>query len=262
NFGHSFVSAGLTAAFMPQIGKIGSDVGRVVVTAIVGGTISELTGGKFANGAVTGAVMAAMSGSARRQAALSNGQGKSPGNPKRAEQLMRDATKALTDSGFYKKVASGYFRSERAIAQAWGEIVAPLANAVGAEAGAWISKLSNGAYAVGGVYSDGASDNVSPGRAPELRFGSVAFVHTHPFVDGGQFLSNQYGVGGIDSLGDIVHPGQGDMSWAIENGKSIYSYGGPAPVLIGFNPSTWEQQQIPGGPLQKMCSFTVPAACP
>ncbi|MGH8077302.1 MAG: RHS repeat-associated core domain-containing protein, partial [Lysobacter sp.] len=68
NFGHSFVSAGLTAAFMPQIGKIGSDVGRVVVTAIVGGTISELTGGKFANGAVTGAIMAAMTGHTRRAA--------------------------------------------------------------------------------------------------------------------------------------------------------------------------------------------------
>ncbi|MGH8078332.1 MAG: hypothetical protein ACREPE_13535, partial [Lysobacter sp.] len=62
--------AGLTAAFMPQIGKIGSDVGRVVVTAIVGGTISELTGGKFANGAVTGAIMAMLVGrseSSKRQ---------------------------------------------------------------------------------------------------------------------------------------------------------------------------------------------------
>jgi RHS repeat-associated protein len=61
-FGNSFLSAGLSAAFMPQLGRIGNDVGRTLAGAIVGGTISELTGGKFANGAVSGAVQAAMAG--------------------------------------------------------------------------------------------------------------------------------------------------------------------------------------------------------
>ena len=62
NFGNGFVAAGLTAAMMPQIGKIGNDVGRTITGAIVGGTISEATGGKFANGAISGAIQAAMSG--------------------------------------------------------------------------------------------------------------------------------------------------------------------------------------------------------
>jgi RHS repeat-associated protein len=62
DFGHAFLSAGLSAAFMPQVGQIGDPVARTVTGAIVGGTISKLTGGKFANGAVTGAIQAAMTG--------------------------------------------------------------------------------------------------------------------------------------------------------------------------------------------------------
>lgn len=62
NFGNGFITAGLTAAVMPQVGKIGNDVARTTVGAIVGGTISEATGGKFANGAMSGAIQAAMAG--------------------------------------------------------------------------------------------------------------------------------------------------------------------------------------------------------
>ena len=60
DFGHGFIAAGLTAAVMPQLGKISNDVGRTIVGALVGGTLSEVTGGKFANGAISGAVQAAM----------------------------------------------------------------------------------------------------------------------------------------------------------------------------------------------------------
>jgi hypothetical protein len=64
DFGHAFLSAGLSAAFMPHVADIGNSVARTVTGAIVGGTISKLTGGKFANGAVTGAIQAAMMGDA------------------------------------------------------------------------------------------------------------------------------------------------------------------------------------------------------
>ena len=60
DFGHAFVSAGVTAAFAPAVGRISNDAGRIAVNALVGGTISKLTGGKFANGAVSGAVQAAV----------------------------------------------------------------------------------------------------------------------------------------------------------------------------------------------------------
>lgn len=60
NFGNGFAAAGLTAAVMPQVGHVQNDVVRTVTGAIVGGSISEATGGKFANGAVSGAIQGAM----------------------------------------------------------------------------------------------------------------------------------------------------------------------------------------------------------
>jgi RHS repeat-associated protein len=80
DFGHAFLSAGLSAAFMPQVGQIGDPVARTVTGAIVGGTISRMTGGKFANGAVTGAIQAAMMGDANPQVTAS-GEGAGPGDP-------------------------------------------------------------------------------------------------------------------------------------------------------------------------------------
>ena len=58
-FGHGFVAAGLGAAAgsIPGLEGAGFQEGfnRVLVGAVVGGTISEITGGKFANGAAYGA---------------------------------------------------------------------------------------------------------------------------------------------------------------------------------------------------------------
>ena len=69
-FGHGFASAGFTQAFSGAIDKIGGRIGnitkgdyfstanrtmRIMASAVVGGTASSITGGKFANGAVTGA---------------------------------------------------------------------------------------------------------------------------------------------------------------------------------------------------------------
>ena len=73
DFGSAFLSAGLTAAFMPNVGAITNDVGRTLVGALVGGTISELSGGKFANGAINGAIQAAMMGGQQRVTAVGSG---------------------------------------------------------------------------------------------------------------------------------------------------------------------------------------------
>jgi hypothetical protein len=61
-FGHGFISAGVSKALTPAIGDaIGKEgsagyVARgTIVSAVVGGTTSVLSGGKFANGAATGA---------------------------------------------------------------------------------------------------------------------------------------------------------------------------------------------------------------
>jgi hypothetical protein len=279
------IKAGLLAAFGSMIPGLDNIAANIAVGALYGGVSAMVMGGKFKEGVVgalksaaVGMVMRAIAQGVKSQQTggkfkngadtdsssetLATGNSKTPADPKKAAQLMRDAKKALKDSGFYKKVAAGSFRSEREIAQAWAEIVGPLANAAGAEAGAWISILPNGAYAIGEVYSDGARENVEPGKAMQLKgYKPTAFVHTHPFVDGGQYLSNQYGVGGLDDFGDVVHPNQGDMSWAIGSGKNIYSYGGPSPILRGFNPVTWEAGQTVGK-LQKMCLYTTPLGCP
>jgi hypothetical protein len=65
NFGNGFIAAGLTAAAMPGLQGRAMPT-RVVVGALIGGTISEMTGGKFANGAVSGAIQGAMAGSDER----------------------------------------------------------------------------------------------------------------------------------------------------------------------------------------------------
>ncbi len=59
-FGHGFASAAVTQLLSPVISTVNSNdtdfnAGRVAVAALVGGTTSALTGGKFANGALTGA---------------------------------------------------------------------------------------------------------------------------------------------------------------------------------------------------------------
>ncbi|ATC96931.1 RHS repeat-associated core domain-containing protein [Pseudoalteromonas tunicata] len=73
-FGHGFFSAGINAAFKPSINNIGGEnsansavargdtaalnlykVHRAIAAGAIGGTASVVSGGKFANGAVTGA---------------------------------------------------------------------------------------------------------------------------------------------------------------------------------------------------------------
>lgn len=68
-FGHGFASAGLTkfininAAFdKAGMGNVRFDGARIAAAAIIGGTISDATGGKFANGAMTAAMGQALNG--------------------------------------------------------------------------------------------------------------------------------------------------------------------------------------------------------
>jgi len=73
NFGHGFLSAGISAMASGTINGIKSAGGRIVASAIVGGTVSKLTGGKFANGAATAAFTWTLSqGAQRAQAAREN----------------------------------------------------------------------------------------------------------------------------------------------------------------------------------------------
>ena len=56
-FGHGFLSAGVSKAATPAVTThINGAPAQAVTLAIVGGTVSEVTGGKFANGAITSAM--------------------------------------------------------------------------------------------------------------------------------------------------------------------------------------------------------------
>ena len=71
-FGHGFISAGVSAFAKPGIKKAmpgdggGSFAARVVTRAVIAGTLSHSTGGKFANGAITGAFSQIFNGERRR----------------------------------------------------------------------------------------------------------------------------------------------------------------------------------------------------
>jgi hypothetical protein len=60
-FQHGFLSAGVSTAVAPYSARMpGGYVGQIGAAAVVGGTVSELSGGKFANGATTAAFLATM----------------------------------------------------------------------------------------------------------------------------------------------------------------------------------------------------------
>ncbi len=78
-FGHGFIAAGAGGTVGGKIGDIGGSgtLGpaiRTVARAILGGTISKLTGGKFANGAGAAAFASLMREVAQRTGARSNAQ--------------------------------------------------------------------------------------------------------------------------------------------------------------------------------------------
>ncbi|WP_028768305.1 hypothetical protein [Shewanella fidelis] len=57
-FGHGFITAGigmLGVQGASAIGLAGNEAGRFITAAVIGGTVSEITGGKFANGAASAA---------------------------------------------------------------------------------------------------------------------------------------------------------------------------------------------------------------
>ena len=70
-FGHGFISAGLTKAVLGRLryhdGSAGAVLSRTTLAAIVGGTVSRITGGKFANGALTAAMAQLFNAEASRE---------------------------------------------------------------------------------------------------------------------------------------------------------------------------------------------------
>lgn len=68
DFGHGFASAGITEAFSGKINNTQSVPGKIIAAAIVGGTASVASGGKFGNGAITAAFSSAFGSAMSRRA--------------------------------------------------------------------------------------------------------------------------------------------------------------------------------------------------
>lgn len=220
DFGNGFISAGLTASFMPQYGHIGNDIARTAVGAIVGGTISKITGGKFANGAINGAIQAAMS---KRSSPVNSAETpRDPGSVEKANAAMHAFNTAMNDDNVFV-----LYNSWQDAADAFGRIATRLNLPV--EVGVLIGRIGDH-FLLGPAWSRGSVDNVTglfeTARLPD---GSVlaAAAHTHP--GGINYLS---GGGYGYSLGNYFHKGEmmsywgqgGDMRTAYNHRASIAAY--------------------------------------
>jgi hypothetical protein len=129
----------------PSIGT----VKRVVVAAIVGGTLSEITGGKFANGAASWAVSAAMAQDTREPQ-------KRGIDPKAEGAVLPEVAKAAiarAESGLVELRKRRYTDMD-ALAMDTADVLQPIQDAFHTEVGARIFK--NGKYfELGAVVSSG-----------------------------------------------------------------------------------------------------------
>jgi len=267
NFGHGFLSAGLTASVMPQVGKINNDVSRTVVGALVGGTISDVTGGKFANGAASGAIQAALSGS--KSSRLNSMGGDSPADSAKAAAAAGEANASLEKAGIYRRIAGAGYSSESELAKAWSEAVYPVAEKYKVELGVRIYRGRYGQYALGPTASSGAYDWVDTSALPGLKasnYSLTAVAHTHPAVALGNHLSMSNQVyGGTRSDGTFYMTAaddwRGDIPWAIDNEMNIYAYGGSPPSLTSWSYTDFVKSHSSPGSLDYVCATTVPRQC-
>ena len=220
DFGNGFISAGLTASFLPQYGHIGNDIARSAVGAIVGGSISKITGGKFANGAINGAIQAAMS---KKSSPVNSAETpRDPGSLEKATAAMHAFNTAMNDDDVFL-----LYNSWQEAADAFGRIATRLDLSV--EVGVLIGRIGDH-FLLGPAWSRGAVDNVTGlfeyARLPE---GSqlAAAAHTHPgginYLSGGGY---GYGLGMYHHKGEMMsHWGQGgDMRSAYNLKISIAAY--------------------------------------
>lgn len=179
-FGHGFVSAGLGSAVGGALAgtKLGTALSRVngsehLVAAVVGGTASDLTGGKFANGAAT-AAFASIVSSEIETYRENNDHGGSDLRPDRATAEKRIAE--LEKEGVLSSDMT--FGSTDEAAAYWAEHTYDITAKQHIELGTVINENPNGSFSFGKVHYGKICDNgLHCIRINEP--GEIA-IHNHP----------------------------------------------------------------------------------
>jgi RHS repeat-associated protein len=220
-FGHGFASAGLTAAFMPQLGGMQNDVARTATGALIGGTISKATGGKFANGAISGAIQGAMSKKVPARS-FNDADGSKAPNPRLAKETMSAVEEAM-----FRDQAFRSYDTELDAHNAFAKAVRSVAPK--AEVGVKIG-LKGGKYYLGAPFSIGASGSVTGlseyGHLPKSTR-LVALSHSHP--GGPAYLSGTgaayaYNAFETDNSAFQAWNRLGDGMSAYNEGINVYSF--------------------------------------
>ena len=206
-FGHGFLSAGLGSAApaLPGLRQLASTGlgGRALVSAVTAGTVSEITGGKFANAAFSAAFVALVSSAVQRAASARV----SAGAAAEASAADREALQAELDSLVKQGVLSRerVFPSEDAAALEVLNAAAPLSKQYGLEVGGSIFQNLDGGYSYT-IPVIGGPETVS------LNIDYTGY-HTHP--SGKLLFSNQF-------RNYSGNPITTDMAWINTSGQALY----------------------------------------
>ena len=225
NFGSGFVAAGLTAMFMPQLGGIDNNVVRTAVGALIGGTISVATGGKFANGAISGAIQGAMSKDPS-SSPRDDGERRLPERTDSLE-IKRVAEAATAEANEALKPTKGVvYPTRRAAARAWNRYVRPVADKHGTEIASRFFYRGKG-FEIGTATSEGFRYTVNPNFSYAASGSAISagYIHTHPTTN--LFSKNDltYALDMYRDVNGWVHGGQFDQvaMVSLANGK-IYAW--------------------------------------
>ena len=233
-FGHGFLSAGIGAAVggIPALQGVGAGrvAARTMVSAVTAGTVSEITGGKFANGAMTAAFFSLVSSAA--QAARLNGRNSSPNDPiltpeQRADLAKRQGLAVDDINAAYESGALGDGRGFNTIDEASKEVLGvldPISRRHQVEIGGFIFPSVEDYVYGRPIIGTGSS---IPGLV-NVPDSAVAGFHTHP--SGARYFSIR------------------DVRWVKQTGIPLYLSGNDqvrACDVSGFSCSLFKANTFP-----------------
>ena len=231
NFGSGFIAAGVTEGLSPAIEHLPAP-SRPVAAALVGGTVSKISGGKFANGAETGLF----------QELFNQGIHGTFSRPPTDEEVAAYNRTAALCADANAGLSMFRFGSEQGAADWFSSIANPITAQTGLEVGVNIMKDDYGYYLYNlhpSTYFGGGAVDIQP-PGPDAPGKYVAFDHTHPtetgFSNNGAYWNQRTGLQGTD---------WGDLGVAINQGVNGY-VSLPSGAQYRFDFGAFTRAQVPG----------------